>query len=44
MNDGMHQQARGIDKDVSLLSLDLLPRVIAGRITVDPPFSALFTL
>jgi hypothetical protein len=44
MNDGVHQQARGIDKDMSLLAVGFLPRIITMRIDAGPPFSALFTL
>ena len=44
MNDGMHQQACGIDKDMPLLAFDFLPRIVAMRIDAGPPFSALFTL
>ncbi len=44
MDDGAHQQALRIDQNVALLALDLLARVIAGRIDARPPFSALFTL
>jgi hypothetical protein len=40
----MQHQACGIDKDMSLLALDLLPRIITVRIDAGPPFSALFTL
>lgn len=38
------QQAERIDRRVPLLSLDFLARVIASRINVGPPFSALLTL
>jgi len=44
MNDGVHQQTSGIDKDMPLLTFDFLPRIIAMRIDACPPFSALFTL
>ena len=37
-------QAEGIDEEVALLAFDLLARVIARRVDVRPPFSALFTL
>jgi hypothetical protein len=40
----MHQQALRIDKDMPLLALDFLARVIAARVNAAPPFSALFTL
>ena len=44
MNDGVEQQTKRVYKDMALLALDLLARVIAMRIDVRPPFSALFTL
>ena len=44
MDDGMHQQALRIDKDVALLAFDFLARVVAARVDAAPPFSALFTL
>ena len=44
MNDGLEQQTKRVYKDMALLALDLLARVIAMRIDVRPPFSALFTL
>ena len=44
MHDGMDQEALRIDKNVPLLALDLLSRVITGRVNRTPPFSALFTL
>ncbi len=44
MNDGVEQKAYRIDKNVPLLALDLLARIIARRIDPGPPFSALFTL
>ena len=44
MDDGMHQQALCIDKDVALLAFDFLARVVAARVDAAPPFSALFTL
>jgi hypothetical protein len=40
----VHQQALRIDKHVPLLALDLLARIVAGRIDAGPPFSALLTL
>ena len=43
MDDGEHQQALGIDQHVTLLALDLFPRIVAMPV-VAPPFSALFTL
>ena len=44
MNDGVQQQSYRIDKDMPLLALDLLARIIATGIDAGPPFSALFTL
>jgi hypothetical protein len=44
MNDGVEQQAYCVDKNVPLLALDLLARIVAVRINARPPFSALFTL
>jgi hypothetical protein len=44
MHDGVKYQAYRVDKDVALLTLDLLPRVVARRIDAGPPFSAPFTL
>jgi hypothetical protein len=41
MHESVHQQALRIDKDMSLLALDLLARIVAGRIDAGPPFSAL---
>jgi hypothetical protein len=43
VDDRLHQQALGIDKDMALLALDLLPGVVTTRI-VGPPFSAILTL
>ena len=37
-------QAEGIDEEMAFLAFDLLARVIARRVDVRPPFSALFTL
>ena len=44
MHDGVDQQALRIDKNVPLLALDLLSRVVTRPIDRCPPFSALFTL
>ena len=44
MNDGVEQQAQRVYENMTLLSLDLLARIIAMRIDAGPPFSALFTL
>jgi hypothetical protein len=44
MNDGVEQEAYCIDKNVPLLALDLLARIVPVRINARPPFSALFTL
>ena len=37
-------QAEGIDEEMTFLAFDLLARVIARRVDMRPPFSALFTL
>ena len=44
MHNGVKQEPYRIDKDVTLLAVDLLARVVARRIDADPPFSAPFTL
>ena len=44
MNDGVEQQAYCVDKNVPLLALDLLARIVPVRINARPSFSALFTL
>ena len=44
MHDGVKQQAYRVDKDVALLTLDLLARVVARRIDAGSPFFAPFTL
>jgi len=44
MNDGVEQETYCVDKNVPLLALDLLARIVAVRINERPPFSALFTL
>lgn len=44
MHDGVKQETYRIDKDVALLALYFLARVIARRIDAGPPFSAPFTL
>jgi hypothetical protein len=41
--EGVHQSQR-VDADVALLALDFLARIVAMRINVAPPFSALLTL
>src|SRR6266404_4399916 len=43
-NSGVEQQAYCVDKNVPLLALDLLARIVPVRINARPPFSALFTL
>ena len=43
VDDGMHQQALGIDQDVALLALDLLPGIVTMWVR-EPPFSVLLTL
>lgn len=37
-------QAEGVDEEMAFLAFDLLARVIARRVDVRPPFSALLTL
>src|SRR3954463_7995022 len=44
MDDGLEQQALGVDQDMTLLAPDLLAAVIARRVNAAPPFSALLTL
>jgi len=44
MNHCMKQEPYRINKDVALLPLDLLARVVTCRIDAGPPFSAPFTL
>jgi hypothetical protein len=52
MDDGVEQEAYGVDKNVPLLTLDLsatsslslLARIVPVRINARPPISALFTL
>src|SRR3954462_3410026 len=44
MDDGLEQQAFGVDQDMTLLAPDLLAAVIARRVNAAPPFSALLTL
>jgi len=44
VHDGVDQQALRVDKNVPLLALDLLSRVVTRQINRGPPFSALFTL
>jgi hypothetical protein len=44
MNDGMEQQTQCVYENMALLALDLFARIIAMRIDMGPPFSALFTL
>lgn len=44
MDNGLHQEALGIDEDVALLALDLFASVKTRRVNQDPPFSALLTL
>lgn len=44
MNGDGKDQTEGIDEEMAFLAFDLLARVIARRVDVRPPFSALFTL
>jgi hypothetical protein len=44
MHHGVQQQTYRVDQDMPLDALDLLARIIPGRIDAGPPFSALFTL
>ena len=44
MDNGVQQQALGVDKEMALLALDLLARIVAMRVDPCPPFSALLTL
>ena len=44
MDDGVKHQAQSVYEYMALLALDLLAGVIAVRIYVRPPFSALFML
>ena len=44
VDNGVHQQALRIDKDVALLAFDFLARIVPARVDATPPFSALFTL
>ena len=44
MHKSMQQKTLRVYEDMTLLALDLLPRIIPMRINLPPPFSALFTL
>ena len=44
MDHGHQKKGQCVDKNVPLLTLDFLARVVTARINVRPPFSALFTL
>ena len=44
MNHDVQREAERVDQDMSLLSFDFLPRVVARRVDPRPPFSALLTL
>ena len=44
MNHNAQREAERVDQDMSLLSFDFLPRVIARRVDPRPPFSAPLTL
>src|SRR3990172_8381577 len=43
-DDAVQEQALRIDQNMTLLALDQLARIKAGRIDAGPPFSELFTL
>jgi hypothetical protein len=38
MNDGVEQETYGVDKNVPLLALDLLARIVPVRINARPPY------
>jgi hypothetical protein len=44
MHERMEQEAKSIYEDVALLAFDLFAGVVAVRINLAPPFSALLTL
>jgi hypothetical protein len=44
MNQGVQDQALGVDQDMALLAFDLLVGIVAVRVDLAPPFSALLTL
>jgi hypothetical protein len=44
VDDGFHQQALRVDKNMPLLALYLFAAIEARRIDPPPPFSALLTL
>ena len=44
MNDGVQQKIKRIYKNMPLLALDFLSRIVAIWVDRGPPFSALFTL
>jgi hypothetical protein len=44
VDDGLHQQALGVDQDMPLPTLDLLARVVARVVDAALPFPPPFTL
>ena len=44
VDDGVHQQALRVNKDMTLLAFDFLARIVPASVDAAPPFSALFTL
>jgi hypothetical protein len=44
VDDGAQQQALRVYQEMALLAVDFLARIIARRVDLDPPFSALLTL
>jgi hypothetical protein len=43
VHNGVQQQSLRVDQDMSLFPLYLLARIVAVRIDIGPPFSALLT-
>jgi len=44
VDDGVHQQALRVDKDMALFAFDFLAGIVPAGVDAAPPFSALFTL
>lgn len=44
MNHDVQGEPQRVDQDMSLLSFDFLPRIVAGGVDLGPPFSAPLTL